>query len=386
MALNVPQNYAQIANLPMLPHLGDIETNAVLKKLARAHQALAELKGVAASMPNQRILLSTLALQEAKDSSEIENIITTQDDIYRSNSASQQFVTLAAKEVHNYADALRAGFTRVQETGLLTINDILTIQAGIEQNSAGFRKLPGTALKNNQTGETIYTPPQHPQDILALMDNLERFINQSELCNWDPLTKMAVIHHQFESIHPFYDGNGRTGRVINILYLVQQGLLTSPVLYLSRYINQHKADYYRLLQSVRDSAAVTGDSLNQPNPEAWQQWLLFMLDGVEQTAQQTTTLVVQIKALMQQTKQHLRTQRPKIYSQDLINNLYRHPYTKIDFVAEELQVTRKTATKYLEALQALGIVTKLKLGKDNYYLNDALYQLLGNVGKSRNPA
>lgn len=360
--------------LPLLPDLGDIETRPVLKKLARAHQALAELKGVAASMPNQRILISTLSLQEAKDSSEIENIITTHDDLYRSDSVRRHFITLAAKEVHNYAEALRAGFERVQQTGLLTINDILTIQAGIEENHAGFRKLPGTALKNDQTGETVYTPPQHPDDITALMSNLERFINDPDLCDWDPLTKMAVIHHQFESIHPFYDGNGRTGRVINILYLVQQGLLDTPVLYLSRYINQHKADYYRLLQAVRD---------NQHNSEPWQDWLIFMLSGVEQTARQTTTLVVQIRTLMQEVKHRLRIELPKLYSQDLINNLFHHPYTKIDFLMEELMIHRNTATKYLEELVRIGLLTKHKLGKDNYYLNTDLYDLLHGVGERK---
>lgn len=360
-------------NLPLLPNIGDIETKTVLKKLARAHQALAELKGVSASMPNQSILISTLSLQEAKDSSEIENIITTHDDLYQSDSLSRHFVTLAAKEVHNYAAALRTGFEQVKNTGLLTLNDILAIQAGIEDNSAGFRKLPGTALKNDQTGETIYTPPQHPDEIIQLMNNLEHFINQPELCDWDPLTKMAVIHHQFESIHPFYDGNGRTGRVINILYLVQQGLLDTPVLYLSRYINQRKADYYRLLQTVRDH-------------QEWEAWLLFMLTGVEQTAAQTTQLVVEIKALMQQHKHRLRSELPKIYSQDLINNLFRHPYTKIDFVAAELQVTRKTASKYLEELVRIGLLTKHKLGKDNYYLNNLLYALLGNVGQGNGSA
>jgi Fic family protein len=364
-----PAAQPAIGGLPLLPDIGDIETRPVLKKLARAHQALAELKGVAASMPNQRILISTLSLQEAKDSSEIENIITTHDDLYRSDSVGRSFVTLAAKEVHNYADALRAGFDRVKQTGLLTLNDILTIQAGIEENRAGLRKLPGTALKNDLTGETVYTPPQHPDEIVALMGNLERFINEPDMCEWDALTRMAVIHHQFESIHPFYDGNGRAGRVINILYLVQQGLLDSPVLYLSRYINQHKADYYRLLQAVRD----TGQ---------WQEWLLFMLDGVEQTARQTTALVVRIKALMQQVKHRLRDELPKVYSQDLINNLFSHPYTKIEFLAQELQVTRQTAAKYLDAVAALGapaVLTKHKIGKDNYYLNNALFEALTNV-------
>lgn len=359
--------------VPFLPVQTDIETRAVLKKLARAHKALAELKGVAASMPNQSIFVSTLSLQEAKDSSEIENIVTTHDDIYRSDSASQHFVSLASKEVHNYATALRTGFEKVKRTGLLTLNDILDIQAGIEQNRAGFRKLPGTALKNDQTGETVYTPPQHEDDIRALMSDLERFINQPGDCDWDALTRMAVIHHQFESIHPFYDGNGRSGRVVNILYLVHQGLLDTPVLYLSRYINQHKADYYRLLQSVRD----TGD---------WEAWLLFMLEGIEVTAAQTSALVVDIKALMQQVKHRLRTDLPKIYSQDLINNLFRHPYTKIDYMAGELQVTRKTAAKYLEALVTAKLLTKHKLGKDNYYVNDALYDLLHSVGlRQQNP-
>lgn len=354
-------------SLPLLPNIGDIETKAVLKKAALAHKALAELKGVAASMPNQSILINTLSLQEAKDSSEIENIITTHDDIYRSDNLTRQFITVAAKEVHNYATSLREGYERVRKTGLLTLNDILSVQAGIESNNAGFRKLPGTALKNDATGEVIYEPPQHPDEILALMANLEAFINTPEMTDWDPLVKMAIIHHQFESIHPFYDGNGRTGRVINILYLVQLGLLDTPVLYLSRYVNQNKQDYYRLLQSVRDDGN-------------WEPWLIFMLEGVEKTAAQTTHLVQSIKVLMQQLKHRLRAELPKIYSQDLVNNLFRHPYTKIDFVANELQVTRKTAARYLEQLVEIGILSKHKIGKDNYYLNDGLYALLGNIG------
>jgi Fic family protein len=362
--------------IQLLPFTTDIETKAVLKKLAKAHQALAELKGVVAGIPNQSILISTLSLQEAKDSSAIENIITTHDDLYRSDSIARQFVTVAAKEVHNYATALRNGFEQVKRTGRLSSNDILEIQAGIEESRAGFRKLPGTALKgtalkNGLTGATVYIPPQHPDEIIALMSNLERFINEDSLCDWDPLTKMAIIHHQFESIHPFYDGNGRTGRIINILYLVQHGLLDSPVLYLSRYINQNKADYYRLLQTTRE----TGN---------WDDWLLYMLDGVEQTSRQTTTLITSIVALMQRHKHTLREQRPKIYSQDLINNLFRHPYTKIEFVMNELQVIRQTASRYLDEVVALGLLSKHKLGKENYYLNDELYALLANVNASQN--
>ena len=355
-------------SLPLLPgSIGDIETKTVLKKLTKAHQALAELKGVANSIPNQGILINTLSLQEAKDSSAIENIITTQDDLYRSDRQALQFVTIAAKEVHSYATALRDGFSRVKTSGLLTERLILEIQATIEGNNAGFRKLPGTALKNDATGEVIYLPPQSYEEIKPLMANLEQFINDQSLCDWDSLTKMAIIHHQFESIHPFYDGNGRTGRIINILYLVHQGLLDSPVLYLSRYINQTKADYYRLLQSVRTDGQ-------------WEEWLLYLLTGVEQTSLQTIHLIRGIQTLMLESKHLVRGRLPKIYSQDLINNLFYHPYTKIDFVTEELQVSRKTAAKYLESLVEIGMLSKHRIAKENYYLNDRLFALLLDVG------
>jgi Fic family protein len=245
----------------------------------------------------------------------------------------------------------------------------LAIQSMIERNSAGFRKLPGTALMNDATGEVVYSPPQEPQEVVALMTNLEQFINDDSRCDWDPLVKMAVIHHQFESIHPFYDGNGRTGRIVNVLYLVQQGLLKIPVLYLSRYINRNKSDYYRLLQAVRS------------NEQAWEDWVLFILMGVEQTAQQTIGLIAAIKQLMMAMKQRMRNELPKIYSQDLLNNLFRHPYTKIEFVAQELQIHRNTATKYLDELVELGVLSKYRMGKDNYYVNDELFQLLLHVGE-----
>ena len=352
----------------MLPLQQDLETKVVLKKCAKAHQALAELKGLVATIPNESILISTLALQEAKDSSAIENIITTHDELFKSDHLAKQFASLAAKEVFNYATALQDGFKCVKQRGLLTANDIQTIQASIEQNNAGFRIQSGTTLKNEQTGEVIYTPPQTHDEIVQLMSNLEHFINDNSVCDWDDLLKMAVIHHQFESIHPFYDGNGRTGRVINVLYLIKQDLLTLPVLYLSRYINQHKQDYYRLLQAVRTDGN-------------WEAWLLFMLDAVEQTSLQTIHLIKAIKTLMQNYKQKMRSELPKIYSQDLLNNIFRHPYTKIEFVTSDLQVTRKTAAKYLEEMITIGLLSKHKIGKDNYYLNDDLYQLLLNVSE-----
>ena len=352
--------------LPFLPLTEEIETKAVLKKLVLAHKALAELNGVSETMPNEVIILNTLSLQEAKDSSAIENIITTHDELYSSDSIAQQFASAAAKEVYNYATALKEGFTVVKQKGLLTCNQIIDIQATLEENNAGFRKLPGTALKNEQTGETVYTPPQNHEEIVELMANLEKFINDNSLSDADPLIKMAIIHHQFESIHPFYDGNGRTGRIINILYLVKEELLKLPILYLSRYINQNKADYYKLLQQTRIT--------NQ-----WEPWILYMLEAVEQTAMQTSSMVRGIKSLMMDYKQKIRTELPKIYSQDLINNLFKHPYTKIDFLVTDLQVTRKTASKYLDQLVELNLVTIHKIGKENYYVNDALFQYLYNA-------
>ena len=353
------------SDLPQLPLGQDLETKAVLKKLVTAHQALAELKGVAASIPNQNILINTLALQEAKDSSAIESIITTHDELYQ-NDAQTNFSSLAAKEVHNYANALRYGFEQVKQTQLLSNNHICQMQEIIEENSAGFRKTLGTALINDQTGQVIYTPPQHPDEILELMNELEAFINNPELADWDALIKMAVIHHQFESIHPFYDGNGRTGRIINILYLVKEDLLTLPILYLSRYINQNKTLYYQHLQTVRET-------------DKWEAWLLYMLDAVEQTAKQTLQLITQIKGLMQDTKNTLRTELSKIYSQDLLNNIFQHPYTKIDFVIQDLRVSRPTATRYLKELVRIAVLEEHKLGRENYYVNTRLYNLLANI-------
>lgn len=351
---------------PELPLGFDPETKPVLKKLAAARSALAELKGAASSVPNEGILLNTLSLQEAKDSSAIENIITTHDDLYRSDAVAARFASPAAKEVYSYASALREGFQAVRRTGLITSNDILSIQATLEENQAGFRKLPGTTLKNDRTGEVVFTPPQSHDEILALMRNLESFMNDDEARDLDPLVKMAIMHHQFETIHPFYDGNGRTGRILNILYIVRSGLLDYPVLYLSRYVNQNKADYYRLLQAVRDTGA-------------WEEWILWMLEGVEQTAGQTTRLVRRIRTLMQESKIKMRGELPRIYSQELLNNIFSHPYSKIAFVERDVGVSRLTATRYLEELTRIGMMAKVKLGRDNYYINRALMDLLGNA-------
>ncbi len=238
----------------------------------------------------------------------------------------------------------------------------MVIQQTLERNKAGLRKLPGTELKNAQTAEVIYTPPQHPQEIERLMDNLVQYINDDEVCTADPLVKMAIIHHQFESIHPFYDGNGRTGRIINMLYLVAQDLLDLPVLYLSRYLIKTKTDYYKNLQAVRDTGK-------------WEPWLLYMLEGITQTAKETIMLIKSIKLLMRDFKQKIRKELPKIYRQELLNNLFNHPYTKIEFIMNDLDVTRLTAAKYLEQLVEIGLLHKEKIGRNNYYINQALVAL-----------
>lgn len=352
-------------NLKELPLNIELETKRVLKSTLLAHRFLAELKGVSESIPNQSILINTLSLQEAKDSSEIENIITTHDEMYQANIDTVQNISSAAKEVQNYANALRTGFAMVKKDKMLTCNHIIKIQALLESNDAGFRKLPGTDLKNTATGKTIYTPPQDSQTINRLMTNLESYINDETLSDVDPLIKMAIIHHQFESIHPFYDGNGRTGRIINILYLVLCELLDIPILYLSRYFIETKSEYYRLLQLVREE-------------NAWEDWILYTLKGIEITSRQTILIIQSIKALIQKYKKEIRNKFPRFYSQDLLNNLFCNPYTKIEFLERDLQISRITATKYLDQLTDAGYLEKHKVWRNNYYINKPLFTLLSN--------
>ena len=340
----------------------ELETKQVLRKAASAHRYLAELKGISATIPNQAILINTLSLQEAKDSSAIENIITTHDDLYREDIFPEYTSSAAAKEVSRYVSALKKGYSAVKETGFLTSNHIIDIQAELESHRSGFRKLPGTELRNEQTGDIVYIPPQDPQEIIDLMSNLEKYLNETQHNDVDPLVKMAVIHYQFESIHPFYDGNGRTGRIINVLYLVLKNLLDIPVLYLSRYIVKNKGTYYRLLQKVRDE-------------DSWEEWILFILSAVEETSQQTIQIIHAIGKAILEYKHFIRA-KYKFYSQDLINNLFFHPYTKIEFVMRDLEISRNTASKYLDALCDDGLLKKQKIINTNYYINTALYGIL----------
>jgi len=348
--------------LTTLPETDRLESHAVLKKLVAAHRYLAELKGIAATIPNPDILISTLSLQEAKDSSEIENIFTTQDELFQADILSSHSRNPAAKEVRRYAAALRSGFEQIRGDKLITVNRIVQFHRILMDNDAGIRKLPGTVIKNQATGETVYTPPQDPADIQSLLSDLERFINVETACTADPLIKMAIAHHQFECIHPFYDGNGRAGRILNSLYLVAKGLLDQPVLYLSSYIINTKADYYRLLQNTRD----TND---------WEPWLLYMLQGVETTSRTTVAAIQAIRDEMNSYEARFRRELPKIYSHELLTNLFRYPYTRIEAVQNDLGVSRLTASKYLSELTDKGFVEKHRLGKFNYYINRPLMQI-----------
>jgi Fic family protein len=355
--------------IPELPPAGvDFQTPDLLRALVAAHRHLAELKGCAASIPNQAILINTLALQEAKASSEVESYVTTQDELFQADLHIAEWISPSAKEVSRYREALMHGYERMhQQRGILGNGTLISMFQLLKNSGEGFRTSGGTVLKNERTGATVFVPPQDGGSVLAHMQGLEGFINDGTLCDLDPIVKMALIHHQFESIHPFSDGNGRIGRILCVLYLVQTGLLDSPVLYLSRYINRNKGDYYRLLQAVRDSA---------PNVEAWQAWVKFMLQGVAETAQRAVRLVGEMRSLMAETKRRMRSELPKLYSQDLLNNLFRHPYTRIEFVQRDLNITRQTAARYLRQLTDAGPVQEHSQGKHLYFINVLLVDLL----------
>ena len=365
MSAQASSSYA----LPVLPPPGvDFETTAILKALVPAHRHLAELKGCVQSIPNQQILINTLVLQEAKASSEVESYITTQDELFQADLHLVEHISAAAKEVSRYREALSDGFARMQrQQGLLTSSTMIGLFQSLKASTEGFRTGPGTRIVNERTGNVVYVPPQTGADILAHMNALEAFINAAANPGLDPLIQMAVAHHQFESIHPFSDGNGRVGRILCVLSLVRAGLLDAPVLYLSRHINRHKSDYYRLLQAVRDEGG---------HSAAWQAWVLFMLQAIDQTAQQTVVLVSGMRELMASTKHTMRTELPRLYSQDLLNNLFRHPYTRIEFVERDLGITRQTAAKYLRELVRVGLLQEHSRGKHVYFINAPLVALL----------
>lgn len=354
-----------ISELYAFPPEKIAQSDTLNRQIVMAHRRLAELKGVAPLLPNQDILLNTLALQEAKDSSAIENIITSHDELFKQELDIPQFNNAAAKEVGRYSEALKLGFSRIETKGQLSLKDLVAIQVFlvIGEPGPGIRTRPGTIVGNSATREVIYTPPQDHDQIVELLERLLNFFNEAVDEGLDPLVRMALIHYQFEKIHPFYDGNGRTGRILNLLYLVQHGLLDLPILYLSRYIVREKSAYLAYLRA-------------DPLDDNWEAWLKFMLHGVEVTSNETIETIHKLRDLMAETQERIKTQLPKIYSLDLLNTLFKHPYTKIDFVIRDVGVKRITAGSYLDALAEAGFLEKQKIWRSNYYINVPLFNLL----------
>ena len=331
----------------------------VLWKEAQARQALAELKGFIPVIPNQNILINAITLQEAKESSAIENIITTQDELYKYFNARQSGADPSAKEVLNYREAVFKGLEIIKKRNLIGISDIVKIQETIVNNNAGIRKLAGTSLINEATGESIYTPPQDFSEINILLDNFCNYLNNDENSLW----KMAVLHYQFEMIHPFYDGNGRTGRILNILYLLLKNYLDSPVLYLSSYIIKTKENYYKLLQEVY-------------NKDVWENWILYILNAVEETSKMALEKVKYVRDLLELFGKKIHEQCPGIYSAELVDVIFENPYSKIDFLVKRLNINRKTASKYLKELEENNFLSHVQIGREMIYINDKLMKVL----------
>ncbi|MCG8307185.1 MAG: Fic family protein [Cytophagales bacterium] len=352
--------YRILEKLP--PAREKVESIKILRETNKVTAALAELKGMANTIPNQSMLVNAIVLQEAKGSSEIENIITTQDELYKALTINKSTISPEAKEVVNYRKAVFTGFDLIKKQGFLRVNDIIKIQHELIGNDAGIRSMPGTVLKNDTTGEIVYTPPQDKKEILDLLSNFIEYFNreQNEI---SPLINLAVLHHQFESIHPFYDGNGRTGRILNILYLILNDLIDIPILYLSSYIIENKPDYYRLL--------------NQTNRIGeWEEWILFMLKAVGTTSNQTIKKINTIRDLLDDTIDRVRIDAPKIYKKELVELLFEQPYSKIEFVVNLLDVERKAASRYLKELEKIGILESQKVGREVLYINKQLIDLL----------
>jgi Fic family protein len=349
-------------DLPALPPKVDVESRAVLKQAIAASRALAELKGHGGVIPNQSMLINSLVLQEAKASSEIENIVTTNDALFRAMASGSGTVDPATKEVLRYREALWHGFNRVRKGTRLNAALFTDLVRAITEDPRGIRDTPGTVIGNRRTREIIYTPPEGERVIHKMLDGLETFLHAHDAM--DPLVKLALAHYQFEAIHPFYDGNGRTGRIINILYLVAERLLDLPVLYLSKRIIDDKPEYYLRLRAVTEN----GD---------WETWTRYMLEAVEVTARLTVEKILAIRSLLDETLETAKSKLPvRAYSKELIELIFRQPYTKGQFVVDAGIAERKTAADYLQELEQIGILKSQKVGKENLYLNVRLYELL----------
>lgn len=353
-------------DLARLPPAFNFETTTILKQLTKSAVALAELKGLVNTLPNPYILLNALILQEAEASSEIENVVTTQDKLYQAlTSKNQSNIDPATKEVLRYREALLHGLKIIEKKGFLSTNCIVEIQSILEENSAGIRKLPGTTLSNNRTGKIIYTPPDNHANIVKLLKNLEDYLNIDD-DDLSALIKVAVQHYQFESIHPFYDGNGRTGRIMNILYLILKGQIEQPILYLSKYIIDNKANYYSSLQGVRTE-------------NLWNEWVLFILQGIESAASETKIQINKINKLFTKTENLIKKNNAKSYNKELLELLYEQPYSKIEYLTKRLGISRITATKYLQNLVDMDILEVKQVWKENLYINKELFKLLKTV-------
>ena len=357
MGQNTP--YWKLDKLPPLRE--KVETIEILRQTNKSTAALAELKGIAKTIPNQAMLINAIVLQEAKDSSEIENIITTQDELYKALTVNKAAVSAETKEVVNYRKAIFQGFDLAKKQGFIKVNDIVSIQQQLVDNTAGIRSVPGTVLKNDTTGEVVYTPPQDKAEITELLTNFIKHYNQQD--DLSPLINLAILHFQFESIHPFYDGNGRTGRILNILYLMLNELIDVPILYLSSYIIDNKAEYYRLL--------------NQTNKLGkWEEWIIFMLKAVESPSKNKITKITNIKNQLDLTIIKVQEKAPKVYRKELVELLFEQPYSKIEFVVNKLGVERKAASRYLKELESIGVLKSQKVGRETLYVNKELIEIL----------
>ena len=357
MGQNAPHYYLE--SLP--PPREKVETIEILRQTTKSTAAIAELKGIAKTIPNQAMLINAIVLQEAKDSSEIENIITTQDELYKALTVNKTHISPETKEVVNYRKAIFHGYDIAKSQGFIRVNDIVSIQQELVDNTAGIRSTPGTVLKNDTTGEIVYTPPQDKAEILDLLSNFIKHFNQQD--DLSPLIKLAILHYQFESIHPFYDGNGRTGRILNILYLIINELIDVPILYLSSYIIENKPEYYRQLNKTNRTGK-------------WQEWILFMLTALERTSKDTITRITNIKDLLDSTIIKVQENAPKVYRKELVELLFEQPYSKIEFVVNKLGVERKAASRYLKELEDIGIVESQKVGREILYINKELIEIL----------
>ncbi|MBS1704504.1 MAG: Fic family protein [Armatimonadetes bacterium] len=346
--------------LPLLPPAEDLESKRTLKRAIAANTALAELRGVGNLIPNQAVLLRSIVLQEARFSSEVENIVTTNDELYRALSE-EQSSDPATKEVIRYGDALWVGYEHLAEGGMVSTPLVIRLASILTGRDLGVRRLPGTRIGNPRTGEVVYTPPEGEKLLLDLLENfLNYFHDKTEV---DPLVQMAVLHYQFEAIHPFPDGNGRTGRILNVLFLIHKRLLELPVLYLSGYIIEHKKDYYRLLRAVTEQ-------------KCWEDWICFLLEGIEESAIQARRMVEQISQALESSVALAREQMPRGYSRELIEVVYTQPYTRIRHLELAGIAKRQTASEYLYELVRLGILEAVKSGRDVMFLNPRLLTIL----------